>query len=178
MKWTKEYNQDDWIYKTNSDNTARFVLGIDGKNPLVCFGINPSTACPDCPDKTLQRVEKYAYHNGFDGWIMLNIYPQRTTKTKNLDKKCNYNLHDENMKWIQKILMRKQLYIWAAWGNAISSRLYLSHTCFNDIKTIIDKYHCNLMRLFLTSKKNPSHPLYREKGSKFYATPLIPYCRK
>ena len=35
-----------WIYKNNTDNTCRYVLGILGDNPLICFGINPSTAEP------------------------------------------------------------------------------------------------------------------------------------
>ena len=32
------------IYKTNTDNSARYVLGKYNENPLVFFGINPSTA--------------------------------------------------------------------------------------------------------------------------------------
>lgn len=32
-----------WLYRPNVDNSARFVLGTVGDNPLVCFGVNPST---------------------------------------------------------------------------------------------------------------------------------------
>lgn len=36
----------EWIYKNTSDNKSRFVLGTKGDKPLICFGINPSTAEP------------------------------------------------------------------------------------------------------------------------------------
>ena len=33
-----------WIYINENDNSSRYVLGQDGKNPLIFFGINPSIA--------------------------------------------------------------------------------------------------------------------------------------
>jgi hypothetical protein len=65
----------DWLYERTPDNSARFVLGIDGANPLVCFGLNPSTAEPNNRDPTVTRVHKFARMNGFHGFIMLNGYP-------------------------------------------------------------------------------------------------------
>ena len=71
-----------WIYETNEDNSARFVLGQvfnpNGKT-LLCFGINPSTACPGCLDNTIRKVVKIGKHNNYENWVMLNIYPQRAT---------------------------------------------------------------------------------------------------
>ena len=174
LNWAKKYAPQNWIYETNNDNTARFVLGTDGKNPLVCFGINPSTACPSSPDSTLIRVEKYAYCHGFDSWIMLNIYPQRATEPKNLHKVLDKDLHGENIVWIEKILMRQQLQIWAAWGDAISSRKYLQK-CLDDIEIIINKYNSSLMKLELTTKGNPCHPLCRREGFSLYSTSLTAY---
>lgn len=49
-----------WIYKNNDDNSVRFILGEDGKSPLVCFGVNPSTATPEKLDRTLVQVQKTA----------------------------------------------------------------------------------------------------------------------
>jgi hypothetical protein len=66
---------DQWIYERSADGSARFVLGTVGVNPLVCFGINPSTAVPNAPDGTVARVSKFAV----DSWTMLNVYPQIAT---------------------------------------------------------------------------------------------------
>lgn len=69
----------DWLYERTPDNSSRFVLGIDGANPLVCLGLNPSTAEPGHLDPTVSRVQEAARRNGFDGFIMLNVYPKRDT---------------------------------------------------------------------------------------------------
>ena len=50
-------DSDKWIYEGN-DTDYGFVLGTKDKNPLFCFGINPSTAKPDNLDPTLEEVEK------------------------------------------------------------------------------------------------------------------------
>ncbi len=47
-----------WIYERNEDNSARYVLGQifnPNGNTLLCFGINPSTACPECIDNTIKK---------------------------------------------------------------------------------------------------------------------------
>ena len=49
--------------------------GAGGRRPLVCIGINPSTAQPGALDPTLKSVERLANANGFDSWIMFNVYP-------------------------------------------------------------------------------------------------------
>jgi hypothetical protein len=49
-----------WLYENNEDNTVRYILGTKGKKPLLCFGINPSTAEPEKLDNTLKSVERVA----------------------------------------------------------------------------------------------------------------------
>jgi len=176
LSWQKQYSDKDWIYRTNSDNTARFILGVKGKHPIVCFGINPSTACPEQPDQTVLRVEKYAYIHGFDSWIMLNLYPQRATNQKDIHPTVDIKLHKENMNSIDYILSRQGLLIWAAWGNALSSHKQLLY-CINDIEKIVQQTNCRWVALGTTLANNPFHPLYRGKGFKLYDTPLIPYSR-
>ena len=70
----------EWVYETNEDNSARFSLGqIFDKNgkTLLCFGINPSTACPTSLDNTIRKLISISKNNGYDNWIMLNVYPQQ-----------------------------------------------------------------------------------------------------
>ena len=90
----------EWIYETNEDNSARFALGQvfneNGKT-LFCFGINPSTACPSCLDNTICKVIKISKYNGYDNWIMLNIYPQRATNPNYMHLQCDENIIASNM---------------------------------------------------------------------------------
>ena len=73
-----------WIYRFLSEKEDRFVLGEMGLRPLICFGINPSTAVPEKLDRTLSRVKNESMIRKFDGWIMLNIYPQRATDPRKM----------------------------------------------------------------------------------------------
>ncbi len=93
-----------WLYEPNLNNTARYVLGVWGKHPLICFGINPSTAEPNNLDNTLKSVERLAYNNDFDSWIMLNLYSQRSTNPKNVHKEMDKKLHMENIQAIARLL--------------------------------------------------------------------------
>jgi len=45
-----------WIYIKENDNAARYVLGVQGKSPLIFFGVNPSTAEPNKLDNTVKNV--------------------------------------------------------------------------------------------------------------------------
>ena len=55
-----------WVYVNNEDNTSRYLLGIEGSNPIVCFGINPSTAEPNALDPTMRKIDSIASFNGYD----------------------------------------------------------------------------------------------------------------
>ena len=73
-----------WIYVNEDNNKVRYVLGYSGINPLICIGINPSTATPDKLDNTLRSVERIALNNGYDSFMMFNVYPIRSTVFENL----------------------------------------------------------------------------------------------
>ena len=92
-----DYDVDKWLYVPNRYDEYRYILGTRGKKPVICIGINPSTADPTRLDPTLQSVERIATGNGFDGFMMLNVYAQRATVPTDLDKACNPILHRENL---------------------------------------------------------------------------------
>lgn len=155
----------DWIYKKNNDNTARFVLGQPGENNLICIGVNPSTAEPGKLDPTLTRVSNFARDNGFDGWIMLNLYPQRSTMPELMHVDKDENLHKLNLKHILHTLNTHKGKIWAAWGVLIDIRPYLC-TCLDDIE-VISRF-CGNEWITIgnpTLKGHPRHPLYLKGNS-------------
>lgn len=154
-------NYSDWLYETDQDNKVRYVLGKKGINPLICFGINPSTAEPENLDNTLKSVERISKYNGFDSWVMLNIYPQRATNPKNLHKELDIVLHKKNIDIIKYLLSKNsQNTIWAAWGTLIEKRSYLQN-CLLDIYNVTLNNNCKWVTFGKKSLKgHPHHPLY------------------
>lgn len=75
-----------------------------GEKPLICVGINPSTAAPDDLDNTLKSVERVALHNGYDSFIMFNVYGQRATNPDDMEQTYNQALHAQNMKAFDYVL--------------------------------------------------------------------------
>ena len=64
-----DYDVERWLYAPNFYSEYRYILGTRGKHPLICIGINPSTAQPGDLDNTLKSVERIALGNGFDSFL-------------------------------------------------------------------------------------------------------------
>ena len=73
-----EYAGGIWYYEPHTYQSYRYVLGRVGKHPLVCIGINPSTAQPGALDPTLKSVERIAR---FDGSWLVPVNYGTTTLT-------------------------------------------------------------------------------------------------
>ena len=162
-----EYDINKWIYAPNFYSEYRYILGTRGANPLICIGINPSTARPDDLDNTLKSVERIALGNGFDSFIMFNVYAQRATDPDAMEHQCNLNLHEQNMEAFRYVLsISREPVVWAAWGTIIEKRDYLSH-CLKDMLEIGEQYGAKWCCAGALSKKgHPHHPLYLRKDEK------------
>lgn len=152
-------NEYSWIYDTDSINSCRFSLGYCAKSPLLCIGVNPSTASPEKLDPTIQSVARIAKNNSYDGWIMINLYPQRSTNPNEMHKQLVTDIYQQNLYIIRSILSQYAISdIWAAWGTLITKRFFLTK-CLADIYSITSKY--NWITFGPTSKDgHPHHPLY------------------
>lgn len=164
---SSDYDIHKWIYAPNFYSEYRYILGTRGKNPLICIGINPSTAKPDELDNTLKSVERIATGNGFDSFIMFNVYAQRATDPDAMEKVCNVALHKENLEAFRYVLsISKAPAIWAAWGTIIEKRSYLKD-CLRDMIEAGDAYGATWFCAGAVSKKgHPHHPLYLRKDEK------------
>lgn len=162
------YDVNQWLYVPNDYNEYRYILGTRGNNPLICIGINPSTAAPNDLDNTLKSVERIAKGNGYDSFIMFNVYAQRATKPDDMDEELNTALHEENMKafeYILSIYKDETPSVWAAWGTIVEKRGYLKK-CLRDMVDISYKYNAKWFSSGAVSKKgHPHHPLYLKKDS-------------
>ena len=161
------YNIDEWLYAPNFYSEYRYILGTRGKNPLICIGINPSTAGPDSLDNTLKSVERIALGNGFDSFIMFNVYAQRATNPDTMERTCNTLLHKENLEAFRYVLsISEKPAVWAAWGTIIEKRDYLPR-CLRDMAAVGQAYGAVWYCAGATSKKgHPHHPLYLRKDEK------------
>lgn len=167
-----------WIYENDSKDDLRYVLGIEGERPIICFGINPSTAKPNELDNTLKSVERLSLSNGFDSWIMMNIYPQRATNPKDIHQKINEQIHKKNIDSIAKYLSIRKTFIWAAWGTLIEKRPFLI-PCLYDIYNLSLKFNCHWVTIGKESKHgHPHHPLYLNSIEKIKDFPIDHYIDK
>lgn len=156
-----DYDIQKWIYAPNFYSEYRYILGTRGVNPLICIGINPSTAIPDHLDNTLKSVQRIAQHNGFDSFLMFNVYAQRATNPDAMEKVLNPLLHRENLEAFRYLLsLCPNPAVWAAWGAIIEKRAYLPD-CVRDLLAIGEEFHARWYCAGPISKKgHPHHPLY------------------
>ena len=161
------YDIEKWLYAPNFYSEYRYILGTRGKNPLICIGINPSTAEPDHLDNTLKSVERIALGNGFDSFIMFNVYAQRATNPDAMERQCNMALHRENLEAFRYVLsISDRPAVWAAWGAIIEKRDYLAD-CVRDMVTVGQEYGARWFCAGAISKKgHPHHPLYLRKDER------------
>lgn len=173
LRPSPDYDVERWLYVPNTYGEYRYILGTRGKKPLICVGINPSTAAPDALDPTLQSAQRVALSNGYDSFLMFNVYAQRATRPEDMERACNAALHRENMRAFDYALSLDRAgapAVWAAWGAVIEKRDYLPQ-CVRDMIAVGERRNA---RWFSAGKRtkagHPHHPLYLRKDS-----PLDPF---
>lgn len=166
------YDVNKWLYVPSFYDEYRYVLGTRGEHPVICVGINPSTAGPDDLDPTLKSAQRIAHANGYDSFLMFNVYAQRATRPDDMERERNDWLHEENMKAFRYLLSLSGEYpaVWAAWGSIIEKRPYLLD-CVRDMLDIGRAYGAVWYHAGpLSAKGHPHHPLYLRSD-----TPLAPF---
>ena len=174
-----EYDVSRWLYVPNTYSEYRYILGTRGTNPLICIGINPSTAAPDALDPTLQSAQRIALANGYDSFLMFNVYAQRATHPDDMEHACNEALHAENRKAFRYLLsLSEHPSVWAAWGNIIMKRNYLMD-CMRDFladgQSVGAKWYTAGP---LLKSGHPHHPLYLKRDTKLLEFDIEAYLKK
>ena len=162
-----DYDAQNWLYVPNTYQEYRYILATRGERPLICVGVNPSTAAPGDLDNTLKSVERVALYNGFDSFIMFNVYAQRATRPQDMERQRNEALHRENMAaFAYALSLSPSSAVWAAWGTVIEQRDYLPE-CVRDMIAVGGEYGARWFTAGKRSKKgHPHHPLYLRKDEK------------
>ena len=171
------YDANDWIYEESPDGRNRFLLGKRGQKTLICCGLNPSIATPEKLDPTMKKVETIAKANGYDSYIMINLYPMRSTDPDGMHDEMNEQIVQINLEFIESILKSGASNIWAAWSNLIEKRTYLKN-CLEGIVNLAGTYNCAWYNCGETTKEgHPRHPLYLGGGSKLKEFDIAEYCK-
>ena len=157
------------VYAKSNCNKSRYLLGRVGNKNILFIGINPNTACHNKYDLTTKKIAKFSILNNFDGWILANIYPQRTLTPAQLPNKPEMNEIKTNVDSILKAINVYDIEnICCCWGNAISERLYFFEILAELVSFTKKK---RFFRLGDLSKAgNPKHP-----SRLSYSTPLVSF---
>ena len=167
------------IYRSNDNDTARFVLGDIKENTLFVVGLNPSTANEQTPDPTIRKVMGFAEGNGYDSFVMLNLYPQRATDPNDLHFEIDKDIFEQNLKEIKELLVsQKEFTFLASWSEKVKMRKYLGH-CIKSIAEITNQHNVKWKKLGdFTKKGHPRHPLYSSYALELTDFEIIEYLQK
>jgi len=127
------------IRNNPNDNRYRYAVGTTGGNTLYFIGITPSTGTIDAPDATIDRVERKARMEGYDSYVIFNVYPQRNNIP--LPERVDEEQHNLNVECILN-LIKDDSVIWAAWG-VLNGKDWL-RVCKNEILAEIRKNRKNI----------------------------------
>ncbi len=168
----ESFDRSHWIYVPDHYSEYRYILGTVGQRPLLCLGVNPSTAAPGRLDNTLKSVERIASANGYDSFLMFNVYAQRATSPGDMDRQLNPLLHHENLRAFEWLLNRfpGRPALWAAWGAVIEMRPYLPECVRDFVRLGESRQACWFTAGPRSKAGHPHHPLYLKKD-----TPLQPF---
>lgn len=178
LRPSPDYDVNRWLYVPNRYSEYRYILGTRGARPLICVGINPSTAAPDALDPTLQSVERIARSNGYDSFLMFNVYAQRATRPDDMESVLNPALHRENCRAFAYLLsLSPRPAVWAAWGNIIEKRDYLRE-CVRDFAALAAEAGAIWYTAGPPLKSgHPHHPLYLKASTELLPFDPEPYLR-
>lgn len=179
LRPSPDYDVIRWLYVPNTYSEYRYILGTRGAKPLICVGINPSTAAPDALDPTLQSAQRIALANGYDSFLMFNVYAQRATRPDDMEQALNPALHAENRKAFRYLLsLSEHPAVWAAWGNIILKRDYLMD-CMRDFAADGQAVGARWYTAGpLLKSGQPHHPLYLKGDTKLVEFDIETYLNR
>jgi hypothetical protein len=147
------------IYSNARADAWRFTLGRSGAKPLLVVGLNPSTATQERADTTVAKVEQVAARSGYDGFVMLNLYPVRATAYRTLPCNPDSEAFETNLqKMVEVVSSQAAPAVWAAWGASVTHFDYFLRARDELIRRL-SPHNVSWLRLGeLTNGGHPRHP--------------------
>ena len=161
-----------------SESTHRFALGYVAQvtrtaPPLVALCMNPSHAGETQSDRTINRLIRASDENGYAGWVMLNLYPDRSPDPHAL-RRFDPHRSGANKLAIAVVLAKfGSTEVLGAWGDPPNDTLRRAKL---DVLALLSNLRVRVFTFDpLTRKGNPRHPNPRGRellllGPKQYVT--------
>ena len=147
------------IYETARNDAWRFRLGKSGSRMLVVVGLNPSTATDTKRDMTIHKIERISGDNGYDGFVVVNLYPVRATVIENLPVEPDREAYGRNLDTIETMFRGlPEPHLWAAWSEGIRTRTYLQQARQDLVGRLMNLPVTWLRYGPLTKSGHPRHP--------------------
>lgn len=124
------------------------------------IGLNPSTANEHKLDPTLKRIAAFSKREGYDGFIMTNLFAWRSTQPAKMMAAVD-PVGRQNNRWIAKMAKRCDTVI-AAWGTSGSHRARDV-----EVRKLLSTHRVTC--LGVTKQGHPRHPLYVKGTQRFVA---------
>lgn len=154
--------QDQIICHPENHPNLRYLLAKKGKNNLLVVGLNPSTADAEKSDPTVRNIDTITGNNGYNGWLLVNLYPKRKSSPSDLELAAEPEIYWYNLHLIKHLLDQDQFRIkdaWLAWGDGVDTlkRSYLKQAAGYLYKNLL-LHDLNYYCIGRTGKANPRHP--------------------
>lgn len=150
----------------------RYALGTFGKRILIFIGLHPSIAIPEHPDTTYQVLDSMAKNQGYDGLVLVNLYP-KVIKDDNLSyEKSEDNINEKNFEIIRSIFLdfdeqNIDYTVLCGWGNDITLKTE-AQTAIERLKNALVNVPTQKIKcLGLTKQGHPLSPLVRKEKEDF-----------
>lgn len=157
------------LHRFDDQESSLFgVLSGDGipEKILPWIGLNPSTADEQQLDPTLRRVASFSKREGYDGFVMLNLFAWRDTKPEDMMRQVDPVGRDNDE--VLKAWAKKAGRVVCAWGNHGG---YMSR--WRKVAGMLQDCGAELLCLGTNADGSPKHPLY-VKGDSEMAPWKIP----
>lgn len=146
----------------------RFRAGAPLESMVSFIGLNPSTAVAAKLDSTVAKCEGYAKSWGFDGFVMLNIFPYRATDAAEMKMHKHHTGYDsENARVLLDVCRRTKLTV-CCWGNGGAH-----HFRGKVIKALLKEHSISAKALHINNTGYPKHPLYHRNNT--LLSDLVPF---
>lgn len=171
---TRDLSADGEICRESADGSYRYLLGrpsTGGKNVIV-VGVNPSKAGLGRSDRTMEIVIKTCECLGWDGYMMVNLYPLRCGNPADLPREAAPRAVEENARALRGLASSSMRHadVWAAWGDAILTRPYLVEGLRQIVTAFAEAGNDSMWFSMgpLTAAGNPRHPYQRTEAMRPY----------
>ena len=144
-------------FNPDTYESYRYVIGKRGKNPLVAVCMNPSAARDTISDRKVNRVIQASIDFNYDGWFVVNVYPERATDANMLDEYSDTYV-ESNVKAVRALLHDYKIReVWGAWGNLKYKQLSQGRDA---LLKMLQEEKVKVFTFHINKSGNPRHPLY------------------